>query len=71
MQSWHKHVLFRCSPRRHHARPWTIRPVAEAAGERVVRDATSLLKASSDKTLADLRATLALRVAMERGPSHG
>lgn len=45
----------------------TIRPVAEAAGARVVRDATALLEASSARTIEDLRAALALRVAMDGG----
>jgi hypothetical protein len=38
----------------------TIRPVAKAAGEPSVRSATALLAASSDRTLADLRAALEL-----------
>src|SRR5437879_2179590 len=45
----------------------TIRPAAEAAGAQVVRDATALLEASSTRTIEDLRAALALRVAMDRG----
>lgn len=33
----------------------TIRPTAEAAGEQTVREATALLAASCERTLADLR----------------
>ncbi len=49
----------------------TITPVAEATGEPVVNEATTLLEACSDKTLADLRGAMALRTAMDRGPRCG
>ena len=45
----------------------TMRPATEAAGAQVVRDATALLEASSSRTIEDLRAALALRVAMDGG----
>jgi hypothetical protein len=38
----------------------TIRPVADAAGQRRVQDATALVSAAADKTLADLRTALDL-----------
>ena len=37
----------------------TIRPAADAAGARTLRQATALLGAASDRTLADLRAAAA------------
>jgi hypothetical protein len=49
----------------------TIRPVAEAAGEGAVWDAIELLRDASEKVIADLRAALALRIAMDRGAQHG
>jgi hypothetical protein len=38
----------------------TVRPAAAAAGERSVREATALLAAASDRTLADLRGAVEL-----------
>jgi hypothetical protein len=49
----------------------TIRPVAERAGEPQVRRATRLLNASGEKVVEDLRAALALRMAMDRGAHQG
>ena len=48
-----------------------IRPVAERAGEPLVRQATRLLNASGETVIEDLRAALALRIAMDRGAHQG
>lgn len=38
----------------------TLRPVADAAGEHAVREATALLAAAHDRAMADLRAAAEL-----------
>ncbi len=45
----------------------TMRPALAQAGEHLVREATALLKAGSQRVIEDLEAGLVLRLALERG----